>query len=210
MTDCFALLDLPRQPWLEPEAVQARFIALSAVRHPDKLGDASEADRQAAAAGYAELNAAYQTLRDPKTRLSHLIELATGTPPPTLQAVSNASADLFFEVSSLCRQVDGFLAGRAQATSPLLKAGHFARGLEWTDRIQALQQRLATQRSALEQELNGMNPAWAGFNPDPTRTTPLAAAVSSSLPRLGAIYQSLGYLARWNAQLEERLVQLAT
>ena len=68
MTDYFALLDEPRRPWLEPDSLKARFLALSAEVHPDRLHNAPEAQKQAANQQCAELNSAYRCLREPKER----------------------------------------------------------------------------------------------------------------------------------------------
>ncbi len=81
MTDYFALLDEPRRPWLEPDSLKARFLALSAQVHPDRLHNAPEAQKQAANEQYAELNSAYRCLREPKERLQHLLELELRSKP---------------------------------------------------------------------------------------------------------------------------------
>ena len=203
MTDCFALLDLPRQPWLDPELVKEQFNALSARFHPDKVECSTEEARVAATARFADLNLAYQTLREAKSRLAHLIQLESGAAPASIEQVSNESADLFFEVSGLCRKVDQFLGDKAKSTSPLLKAAQFAQALEWTDRLQQLQQSIVDKRTALEGEVHQLNGAWAA-SPDLT-----ANSKNDSMDRLKEIYAKLGYLSRWNAQLQERIVQLS-
>ena len=67
MTDAFALLDFPRQPWLEPDALKKAFLERSTVTHPDKFMDPT--DKDSAQTRFAELNLAHDTLRDPKRRL---------------------------------------------------------------------------------------------------------------------------------------------
>ena len=37
MADYFALLDEPRRPWLDPEELKAKFHALTATVHPDRV-----------------------------------------------------------------------------------------------------------------------------------------------------------------------------
>jgi curved DNA-binding protein CbpA len=203
MTDRFALLDLPKQPWLDPEVLQQRFTALSAQFHPDKIAPGTDDDRAKATAHFAELNLAYQTLRETRTRLGHLIQLESGLAPGTIEQVSNESADLFFEVSGLCRKVDQFLSEKAGATSPMLKATCFAQSLEWTERLQTLQQVIQEQRMTEEQEARRLNEVWA-----PQGNPPPMSKIEA-VERLKEIYSKLGYLTRWNAQLQERIVQLA-
>src|SRR6185503_437127 len=121
MTDYFALLEEPRRPWLDTESLKKKFLSRSSEVHPDRVHNAAEAEKQMASRHYAELNAAFNCLREPKTRLRHLLELELGTKPEDLQEIPPDLADLFLEVAGLRRQVDGFLAERAKVQSPLLR-----------------------------------------------------------------------------------------
>jgi DnaJ-domain-containing protein 1 len=47
VTDYFALLDEPRQPWLDEEALKAKFFALSTSVHPDRVHALPEIERKA-------------------------------------------------------------------------------------------------------------------------------------------------------------------
>ena len=132
MTDSFALLHEPRRPWVEPEPLKAKFLALSAEVHPDRVHGASAAERAVAHDRYTALNAAYQCLRESKDRLRHLLELESGTKPTQVHSLSDDTASWATQVSQLCRDVDGFLAARAQVTSPLLKVAMFEQAQEWT------------------------------------------------------------------------------
>ena len=58
MTDYFALLNEPRRPWLDPEPLKDKFLALSATVHPDRVHNLGAAERAAAQERYTELNAA--------------------------------------------------------------------------------------------------------------------------------------------------------
>ena len=78
MTDYFALLDEPRRPWLEPEALKTKFLKLAAEIHPDRKHGAGKIEKAAANRSYAELNAAFNCLAEPKLRLLHLLELERG------------------------------------------------------------------------------------------------------------------------------------
>lgn len=206
--DCFALLGLARLPWIDPETVKERFVALSSQCHPDKLGEASGEERASAAGRFADLNAAQQTLRDNKSRIAHLLELETGLAPGKVEQVPPAAADLFFQVGALCRQVDAFLATRARAASPLIKATLFARGLEWSARVQDLQAVITRLQEGLERELRAMNSAWVGPGPEADPAL-VGGGRGEFIRRLEAIYRESSFLARWSGQLQERLVQLA-
>ena len=204
MTDCFALLDEPRRPWLDPDALKAKFLALSAAVHPDRFHNAPTADRAAAQERYTELNAAFTTLREPKDRLQHLLELVSGTKPGNIQSTPPELTDLFFAVGQLCRDVDFFLLEKGRANSPLLKVKMFRRAMEWTNQVNALQMRLRAQRGEVEAELQAMNESWTA-----APTAPQARRASLPLARLEPLYRTLSFLSRWAGQLQERVVSLA-
>jgi len=81
MTDAFALLQLPRQPWLDADQVRAAFQRLAAEAHPDRSGSATD---------FAELTRAYGILREPASRLRHFLALEQ----PDLAPVTEIPADL--------------------------------------------------------------------------------------------------------------------
>lgn len=204
MTDCFALLDELRRPWLDVASLKAKFLARSAEVHPDRVHNAPEAERATAQGRYTALNAAFNTLREPKDRLQHLLELESGAKPGNIQSTPPELMDLFFEVGRLCRDVDFFLLEKNRANSPLLKVKMFQRGMDWTSQINALQARLNAKRGELEAALAAMNEAWAAAPLEPeTRRAVLPLA------RLEQLYRTFSFLSRWTAQLQDRLVQLA-
>lgn len=204
MTDCFALLDELRRPWLDVASLKAKFLARSAEVHPDRVHNAPEAERAAAQERYTALNAAFNTLREPKDRLQHLLELESGAKPGNIQSTPPELMDLFFEVGRLCRDVDFFLLEKNRANSPLLKVKMFQRVMDWTSQINALQARLNAKRGELEAALAAMNEAWAAAPLEPeTRRAVLPLA------RLEQLYRTFSFLSRWTAQLQDRLVQLA-
>ena len=199
MTDYFALLAEPRRPWLEPEALKAKFIALSAGAHPDKVHASAEPARSAAAKAFAELNAAYHCLAEPKSRLLHLLELETGAKPRDIQQIPAGLADLFAEVAALCRDADGFLAQKARVTSPLLRVSWFQRSQEWIDQLNALLQKLNGLHGQLMGELKAVDAKWTVMD-GPARLEELA--------KVEELYRLFGYFNRWNRQIQERVVQL--
>ena len=75
MLDYFALLRTPRRPWLDADSIKQTFFTLSAELHPDRVHTADAAEKHTANERSAELNAAYQCLREPRERLRHLLEL---------------------------------------------------------------------------------------------------------------------------------------
>jgi DnaJ-domain-containing protein 1 len=205
MPDNFALLHEPRRPGLDAEALKQKFLALSSEFHPDRAYAAGEEEREAATRRFAELNAAWQCLREPKERIGHLLELESGARPADTPDVPAAAMDLFFETGRLCREADAFLAARGKTSSPVVKAQMFGRGMELAGRLNDLQQVIARRREELLAELRGLNAAW--------ETAPAAGvagrAAALPLEALERIYRMLSYIARWTGQIQERRAQLS-
>src|SRR6266571_3501873 len=103
MTDYFALLGQTRLPWLDSDSLKSKFLEISATVHPDRVHGASEIEKQSSHQRSAELNAAYNCLREPKTRLQHLLELEAGAKPNDIQQLPSGTMELFIEVGQLCR-----------------------------------------------------------------------------------------------------------
>lgn len=197
MTDCFALLDEPRRPWLDPESLKQKFLALSTAVHPDRVHHLGEAERHAAHQRYTELNAAYQRLREPRDRLRHLLELEGGRVTQDLTRVPNDIADMFFEIGQACREADAHVAEVAKTGSPLLKAQLFARGQEHMDKLFGLQRTVNARLEKLDEELKALDDRWP------------KGQSGSPLDQLDNLYRRISFFSRWNAQLRERIVRLA-
>lgn len=203
MTDYFALLDEPRRPWLDPDWLKQKFLALSAKVHPDRVHGAGETQKRSAQQRYAELNEAYNHLRHPKERLQHLIEIETGA---RLQQVQQIPPDLmafFVEVGQLFKQTNVFLEEKARTSSPLLQVQLFETGQLWLDKLKALQQQLDSRQQQLLTELKAMDARWVeqGKSDPATRATMLL--------RLEELYRLFSYFARWEGQIQECIVQLS-
>jgi hypothetical protein len=194
MTDYFALLQFHRQPWLEPDEVNTRFLQLSAPLHPDRVHNAAPDQIQTANHTFAELNAAASCLRDPKERLQHLLHLETGAPATAAQSIPSELMDLFARVGQTCRNVDQFLSERAKVTSPMLQAQLFAQGLDWSDRISELQTAVAGLHANAQSELKTISAQWPQQKP---------------IDRLKTLAHILATTNRWTTQLNERFAALA-
>ena len=199
VTDYFALLAEPRRPWLDSDSLKQKFLALSADAHPDRVHNANASEKEAAQQRYTALNTAYGCLREPKDRLRHLLELEMGEKPKDIQSIPSDLMDFFMEVSQICRQTDSFLAEKNASASPLLQVQMFERSQEWTEKLMALQKALNSRREQLESELKILDAGWKVAERQD-------AAV---LQRLEVIYRLFSYYARWDGQIQERIVQLA-
>lgn len=200
MTDNFALLDEPRRPWLDADSLKQKFLILSASLHPDKIHSANDAEKSAATKRFAELNAAYNCLAEPKSRLLHLLELETGAKPKEIQQIPATLADLFAEVAANCRDADNFLGEKNKASSPLLQVQLFERAQEWIARLDLLRKKLDDLRGQMMARLKSLDAQWITDDENVRRDT---------LPQLDEIYRLSGYFNRWSSQIQERAVQLS-
>jgi curved DNA-binding protein CbpA len=202
MTDSFALLDEARRPWLDPDRLKQKFLDLSSQYHPDRVHAARPDEKAAVQDRYVALNAAYQCLSDPKSRLRHLLELELNAKPEEIQQIPGDLMDLFMGLGLLTRQIDAFLKQKAAATSPLLKVQLFEQNEAWSDQLIKFQKGITARRDHLLAELKQLDADWIVAEPSSARRAAL-------LKRLEEFYRLLSYFARWTAQLQERLVHLA-
>jgi DnaJ-domain-containing protein 1 len=196
MTDYFALLNAPRRPWLDAAALKETFLRLSAEVHPDRVHHQKADDQHEANQQFADFNAAYQCLREPRTRLRHLLELELDAKPSDLTNAPDDLMELFFSVGQTLRGADTVLAGKNAAASPLLQVDFFERAQELVDQLNQLRQPIVSRRDTLVTELRELDAAWDSTAPKP-------------LPALLEIWRLLGFYDRWLAQIQERTVQLA-
>lgn len=202
MTDLFAVMDEPRRPWIDPDALKKKFLELSARLHPDRTHGATPSERESAHQRFTELNTAYQCLQEPRHRLRHLLELETGCPLPQVDEIPPALMDAFLEIGAVCRQTDAFLAGKSAASSPLLQVEIFQQAQEWLERLSKIQKRISEQQQALLQRLKIVDATWTRNQQD------RVGQPQELISELAELYRLLGYVHRWGAQVLERIVQL--
>ena len=159
--------------------MKQKFLELSAQWHPDRVHNAPEAERRAADHRYAELNAAYQCLREPRERLRHFLELETGAKPPDIQQAPAELTDLFFEIGRGCREADQLIAEKEKTTLPMLRVKLFGRGAEFSDFLAEMQRKINARRDDLLAELKSLDGAWEPGAP-PVRAS--AGAIGGNPP----------------------------
>jgi curved DNA-binding protein CbpA len=200
MADYFLLLNEPRRPWIDPVELKQKFHSLSVIHHPDR----SSSDSPEASVDYSDLNAAYNCLRDTPQRLAHLIELETGEKPPSVQSIPGELMDWAFEAGALLRETDQFLAEKARNSSPMVAVQLFEKGMQFTDRLAAMQARIQQGLRPLDDRLREMNAVW------PVRPSDdLNRASQLPIVELAEIYQRCAFLNRWGRQIQERVSTLA-
>ena len=199
MIDHFRVFDEPRRPWIDIADLKLKFLALSSLYHPDRTHSAGTIE----SVDFAALNAAYNCLRDVPQRVAHLLEVETGEKPVSVQIIPGELMDWAFETGGLVREADQFIAEKARNSSPMIAIKHFEKGMQFTDRLNAMQARIQQALGPLNERLRQMNTAWSSISGDSTRSSQLP------LSELATIYQRYAFLSRWNQQIQERISTLA-
>ena len=203
--DCFALLGVARAPWLDEAGLKETFLQLSVELHPDRAQRGAESERQARHETFLELQNAYNTLHDPRTRLRHLLELEQGRKPKEIESIPDDMVELFLKVGNECREVDAFLREKNAARSPMLRAALFERTQDWKDSLGKCIEIIQDRLNRLTNRMREMNRDWESAAP------PGTPARQEALPcdALEEIYRDLAYLIRWQEQIRERNLQLS-
>jgi len=189
MPDYFKLLQQSRRPLLDEEALKERFHRQTAEHHPDVSATGDEAH-------FADLNAAYSTLREPASRLRHLLELEDPDRLAMSQQIPPSLADLFMRIAGFRRALDIFRKKDAAASSALAKALMADDRLELSQQGEAIRAELESAWDAALANLAVLDSAWQ-MEPRPT----------DAMDRLASLNHLCAYLSKWRSQIAEALFQ---
>ena len=155
--DFFAFLGLPRALVLDATDLERRFRELSRKFHPDFFYNAAPAERLASLERSSYLNDAVRTLRNPVTRIEHLlaIEGLPSTRPGDPAGGSGRSAgkvppSLLEEVFALNEELDEIRELRESGASAETLA----------PRIEAARRPIEARRQSHEQQLQELSARW--------------------------------------------------
>jgi curved DNA-binding protein CbpA len=187
MIDPFAVLGLPRRPWLNEDALKERFHRLAAEHHPDVHGGDETP--------FAEINAAHRTLRDTAMRLRCLLALE-GFEMNGPAQIPDDLGRLFMDTGLARQKLETFLNKEESARSPIARAMLAPEKMMVMDAVETQIAALNEIRETLLEEIREIDRAW-----------PRDAA--SGAQRLAAIAHSLAFVGKWLAQLREGYARLA-
>ncbi len=186
MADFFELLSLPPRAVLEDELLQQAYLNATRSAHPDQAGGDALLS--------ANLNAALEALKSPVTRLKHLIDQHSQTAWRAIP-LDDGLMGLFEKLGPLLQQSAAFLARKQAATSALAKALLSSEEMRLRESLESLNEDIEVQWQQLEAEL-------------PACDARIAEADASVWPDLQALQARFAYLAKWRAQIRERLLGL--
>ncbi len=104
--DYFAFLGLPRRLTIAPQDLEQRFRDLSRQFHPDYYYNAPPAERLASLERSSYLNDAYRTLRNPVSRVEHLLAIEGLPSAKSEEGTAKVPAALLEEVFALNAELD--------------------------------------------------------------------------------------------------------
>ena len=192
MLDCFLLLGLERRPYLEPEAVKGAFQARAASAHPDGYGTTREI------ADFAAVELGFRTLRDPKLRLQHLLDLEfPGVRTAAPATVPADLAALFTPANLMIGRVDAFLGRRNAAGSAVGRAMMAGEQLALRAEVEEWMETLQHRAAVLVEELKGADRFWT-------------LGGERDAAKLLRLHQSFAFVTRWTEQARERLFVLSS
>lgn len=189
MSDCFAILSLPPRAALDNETLQQAYLTAARQAHPDQGQE--RCDHEAA----ADLNTALETLRAPEKRLRHLLDHHSGGVPWRTVPLDNNTMALFEKLGPLLQQTGAFLKRKQAASSALAKALLAPQEMQLREALEDLAQLIDQRQSELNDTLPACDERIADGDP----------AVWNDLPILQSQF---AYLAKWQTQLREALLQL--
>lgn len=186
--DCFAVLGLPRSTVMNEQTLHRAYTGRSRDAHPDHGG--SEADS-------AQVNAAYETLRHPERRLKHLLDLAGPAEAKAWRTVplDEGMMSAFSDLSTAIDASAKFLERKERAASALARALLAGEEMRHREELERIGIEIETRKAGMEAQL-------------PSLDSTLANRESDAWKQLAVMQARFAYLAKWQAQVRERLLAL--
>lgn len=150
--DYFAFLGLPRRLTIDARDLEQRFRDLSRKFHPDYYYNAAPAERLASLERSSYLNDAYRALRNPVSRVEHLLAIEGLPPAKTEESTAKVPPSLLEEVFALNEELDEIRELRESGGDPdRLRA-----------RLDAARAPIERRRDEHEQQLRELSARWDG------------------------------------------------
>ena len=184
MEDAFAVFGISRRPLIDEPALKETYLRLAADLHPDASGGDDEE--------FHLVQEAYKTLRDPVTRLRHLLELVF----PTFKRDGGhvPHAELFLRAGNAVQAARTVWQRFESNSSALAKALLSPEIAEALRQIRAASGLVQHADDELARQLEELDSRWPDVSPD----------------ELSALATAYRYVSRWKAQLSEWEFQLSS
>jgi molecular chaperone HscB len=148
--DYFTFFGLPRKLTIASEELERRFRELSRKFHPDYFYNASPTERLASLERSSYLNDAYRALRNPISRIEHLLAIEGLPPAKSENGAAKVPPGLLEEVFELNEQLDEIRESRESGGDPAsLRA-----------RLESARKPIDLKREEHEREVEALSAQW--------------------------------------------------
>ena len=148
--DYFSFLGLPRRLTIDQAQLERRFRDLSRQFHPDYFYNASPTERLASLERSSYLNDAYRALRNPISRIEHLLAIEGLPSPKSEDGTAKVPPGLLEEVFTLNEELDEIRESRESGSDPAVLR----------DRLEAARKPIDLKREEHEREVESLSERW--------------------------------------------------
>jgi curved DNA-binding protein CbpA len=190
MRDAFEKLGLKRCAALEEETLKTAWLEHGRAAHPDQAGGDAVLS--------AEINAAYEMLREPESRLKHLLELEHADQAAAWATVpmEERLMQVFMKLGPVLQKVEAFAKKREAATSALAQALLAGEQMRVQEDLEERMNELTDLRENLEAELEQV---------DALREE---GDVAHAMEVMRVLRAKFAYVGKWQRQAREALMRL--
>jgi molecular chaperone HscB len=148
--DFFSFLGLPRELTIDQTQLERRFRDLSRQFHPDYFYNASPTERLASLERSSYLNDAYRALRNPISRIEHLLAIEGLPPAKSEDGTAKVPPGLLEEVFELNEQLDEIRESRESGGDPAMLR----------ERLESARKPIDLKREEHEREVEALSARW--------------------------------------------------
>ena len=148
--DFFAFLGLPRRLVIDQAQLERQFRDLSRQFHPDYFYNAPPAERLASLERSSYLNDAYRALRNPISRIEHLLAIEGLPPAKSEDGTAKVPPGLLEEVFELNEQLDEIRESRESGGDPMALR----------ERLESARKPIDLKREEHEREVEALSARW--------------------------------------------------
>jgi curved DNA-binding protein CbpA len=193
----FEIFSETPRPYIDPEKLKSKFLALSASFHPDRVHHLSEEHKSKATQDFLELNKAYQVLKEPKERLQVLFREIRGYSMERIQGVPSDMIEFSFQLGQFCKNICLLLDESNETKSSLMKANQMIKKKTALKELEAFESQLVRLEQNAENKLRDFDQVWTK-----------SSKKEDLLKHLEEFISFFSYLSRWQKQLSEQSVGL--
>jgi molecular chaperone HscB len=148
--DYFSFLGLPRKLTIDQTQLERRFRDLSRQFHPDYFYNASPTERLASLERSSYLNDAYRALRNPISRIEHLLAIEGLPPAKSEDGTAKVPPGLLEEVFELNEELDEIRESRESGGDPE----------KLRERLEAARKPIDLKREEHERDVETLSARW--------------------------------------------------